>query len=90
MDRRTEQIFFQRRYTGGQEAHERMPNVANHQGKASQNHSEILPHTCQNGYYQNKDKLQRLVRIWRKKNLSTLFVEIYIGAVTLENSMETP
>ena len=67
-----------------------MPHIANHQGKASQNHNEVLPHTCQNGYYQNKDKLQPLARMWRKNNLNTLFMEIHIGAATMENSRETP
>ena len=27
-------------------------NIANHQGNANQNHNEISPHTCQNGYHQ--------------------------------------
>ena len=38
-----------------QQTHEKMCNITNHQGNASQNHSEILLHTCQNGYCQ-KDK----------------------------------
>ena len=29
-----------------------MFNIANHQKNANQNHKEILPHTCQNDYYQ--------------------------------------
>ena len=28
-----------------------MFNITNHQGNANQNHSEILPHPCQNGYF---------------------------------------
>ena len=45
-----EQIFFQRRHTDGQQAREKMFNIANYQGTANQNH------TCQNGYYQkNKE-----------------------------------
>ena len=40
------------RHTDGQQVHEKMLNIANHQGKANQNHKEISPHTCQNGYYQ--------------------------------------
>ena len=36
-------------------AHEKMINITNHQGHANQNHNEISPHTCQNGYHQ-KDK----------------------------------
>ena len=44
------QIEFQR-YTDGQQAHRKMLNITNHQGNANQNHNEISPHTCQNGYY---------------------------------------
>ena len=47
--------FFQRRQTDGQQAHAQMLNITSHQGNANQNHNEISPHTCQNGYYQ-KDK----------------------------------
>ena len=32
-----------------------MFNIINHQKDASQNHSEVSTHTCQNDYYQ-KDK----------------------------------
>ena len=55
MGRGPEQTFFQRRHTDGQQAHEKMFNITNHQGNANQNHNEVSPHTCQNGYYQ-KDK----------------------------------
>ena len=48
--------FFQRRYTDGQQAHEKMFNITNHQRNADQNHNEILPHRCQNGYYQKDNK----------------------------------
>ena len=30
-------------------------NITNHQGNTNENHNEVSPHTCQNGYYQ-KDK----------------------------------
>ena len=33
-------------------AHEKIPNTTHHQGNANQNHNEIMPHTCQMGYYQ--------------------------------------
>ena len=33
-------------------AHEKMFNIANHQGNANQNHSEISPHISQDGYHQ--------------------------------------
>ena len=55
MGRRPQQTFVQRRYTDGQQTQETMLNNTNHQGNANQNHDEILPHTCQNGYHQ-KDK----------------------------------
>ena len=51
----TEQAFFQRTLTDGQQAYEKMLNITNHQGNANQNHNEQSTHTCQNGYHQ-KDK----------------------------------
>ena len=48
--------FFQRRYTDGQQGHEKMLNITNHQGNANQNHNKISPHTCQNGYRQKDHK----------------------------------
>ena len=47
-----EQIFFQGRYTDGEEVHEKMLNITNHQRNANQAHSEISLHTCANGYHQ--------------------------------------
>ena len=41
----SEQTFFQR-YRNGQQVHEKVLNITNHQGNANQNHSEISPHTC--------------------------------------------
>ena len=38
--------FFQRGNADGQQAHEKILNIANHQGNANQNHDEITPHTC--------------------------------------------
>ena len=38
-----------RRWTDGQQAHEKMLNITNHQGNTNQNHNEISPHTCQDG-----------------------------------------
>ena len=34
------------------QTHEKMLNIAIHQGTANQNHNEISPHTCQNGCHQ--------------------------------------
>ena len=46
---------FSKGHTKGQQTHEKMLNITNHQGNANLNHNVILPHTCQNVYYQ-KDK----------------------------------
>ena len=40
----------------GQQVHEKMLSIANHQGSANQNHSEMLPHTGQNGCHQKEHK----------------------------------
>ena len=44
--------FFQRRHTDGQQVHEKMLNITNHQRNANQNHNEISAHTYQNWYHQ--------------------------------------
>ena len=36
--------------------HEKMLNIANHQGNVNQNYNEISPDTCQNGYHQKGHK----------------------------------
>ena len=51
-----EQTFFKKRHTDGQQAHEKMFNITNYQGNASQNHNEISPHICQDGHYKKKPK----------------------------------
>jgi len=45
MGRGPEYTFFQRRYTDGEPAHEKMLDIINHQGNANQNHNEISLHT---------------------------------------------
>ena len=35
----------------GQEAHEKMTNMAKQQRHANQNHNEVTPHAGQNGYH---------------------------------------
>ena len=56
MGRGCECTFFQRRHTKGQQVHEKVLDITHHQGNANQNHNEISPHTCQNGYYQKDNK----------------------------------
>ena len=67
MSRGPEYTFFQRRYTDGQQKHEKMLNTTNHQGNENQN-QKILPHTCQNINYQTDSKEQVLVRMFRTEN----------------------
>ena len=52
MGGRPKQTFFQRRDTDGQQTHEKMLNVANHQRNANHNYNEVSPHTSQNGHHQ--------------------------------------
>ena len=65
-----------------------MFNITHHQGYTNQNHSEITPHTYQNGYNEKHKKQQVLVRMWRKGNTFALLVGMRADAATLENSME--
>lgn len=41
-----EQIFFQRRHTIGQQVHENVLYISNHQGITNQNYHKIALHTC--------------------------------------------
>ena len=72
MGRRSEQTFFQRRDTDGQEVYEKVLNIPNHQQNVNQNHNEVSPHTCQNGYYQKDKKKKVSARMWKKGNLCVL------------------
>ena len=67
-----------------------MLNITHHQGNTNQNHKEIPPYTCQNGYHQQLRQQQMLVRMWRKKISFALLVGMQTGAATLENSVEVP
>ena len=62
-----EQTFFQRRHTDGQQAHERMLNIVN-QRNENQNHNEISPHTCLNGYNFKKSQITNIGKIVEKRN----------------------
>ena len=50
MGKEPEQALLQRGHTDGQQIHEKMLNVTNHQRNANLNHNEISPHTCLNSY----------------------------------------
>ena len=49
MGKTPKQIFCQRRHTDGQQAHEKMSDIANYQRNANQKYNEAPPHICQNG-----------------------------------------
>ena len=61
--RGSKQTFFQRRHLDVQQAYEKILNSTNCQGNANQYHNKLLPHTCQNGYYQKGNKQPVLARI---------------------------
>ena len=52
MGRRPKKTFLQKRQTDGQEAHEKLLNIANYQRNANQNYNEVSPHIGQNGHHQ--------------------------------------
>ena len=66
-----------------------MLNITPYQRNANQNHSEILPHTNQNGHHQ-KVYEQILERVWRKGNPLTLWVGMQTSIATMENSVGIP
>ena len=51
MGRRPKQTFLQRRYTDGQQTHQKMLNIASYQRNANQDYNEVAPHTGQNGHH---------------------------------------
>lgn len=51
MGKAPQQAFFQR-HTNGQQVHEKVLHITNHQGNVHQNHSEMPLSTCWDGCYQ--------------------------------------
>ena len=49
---------FNGQMTDTQQEHEKVHvlNITSHQGNANQNHKELKPHTCWNGYFQKDSK----------------------------------
>ena len=91
MSKVSEQTFFQRRYSNGQQVHEKLLNITNHQGNSNRNHNEKSPHTCKN-VYQQKDQITSSGEDVAKRKQKILCTAgmIVIGTATMENSMEVP
>ena len=68
MGRGPEQTLLPRRHTNGQQIHEKMLNFTSYEGNADQAHSEMPPHTCQNGCGQQDKQAQLLRRLWRERD----------------------
>ena len=83
MGRIAEQTFFQKRQTDGQWVYEKRFNITNHQGKANQNHNELSPHTCQNGYHQKVEKYRE--EDMELRDIHTLLVAMQINIAAVEN-----
>ena len=72
MSRESEQTFFLKRHTYGQQVHVKVLSITNHQENANQSHNEISPHTFLNDYYQKKKKKEQvLAKMWRKGTLAS-------------------
>ena len=51
MGRRPKQTCPQRRHTDGQQAHEKILNIANYQRNVNQHYNEVPPHTNPSGHH---------------------------------------
>ena len=66
MVKEPKQTFSQSRHTDGQQTHQKMLNITNHQENAKQSHNDKLPHIHQNDYCKKDKKNQVLAIMWRK------------------------
>ena len=67
-----------------------MFNLTNYQENTNQNHNEIPPNTCQNGYYRKSQEITNAGEDMEKREPSYMLVGMSIGAATIGNSMEIP
>ena len=67
-----------------------MLSITSHLRDANEHHNEVPLHTGQKGYHKQIKIKQVLERMWRKKNSSTLLVEMETVATPVENCMEFP
>ena len=75
MGRRPKQTFLQiRKYTDGEEAHEKMLNIINYQIDTDQNYNEVSPHTSQTGHHQKNLQIINAGKAVEKGKSGTLLV----------------
>ena len=55
-------LIFLQRCAEGQQAHEKIPNITNHQGNANQNRNEIPHHTCYDAIIKKTKTKQMLAK----------------------------
>ena len=69
-----------------------MFDIINHEENSNQNHGEISPHICQDGYYQKQQPppQQMLARMWRNWNHCTLLLGMQNSADAIKNNTEVP
>ena len=53
-------------HPNGQKVHEKISNITNHKGNANQNHNELSPYICQNGFHEEDSREQVLMRKLRE------------------------
>ena len=52
MGKKNKQTLLPRKHTDGQQAHEKMLNIANYKRNVNHSDNEVPPHTGQNGHHQ--------------------------------------
>ena len=88
MGRRPEQTFVQGRHTDGQQVHEKMLSITNHQG--TQIETTMKYHLTPVKRLSSKRKMIILVKVCRKGNPWAPLQGMEIGAAIMENHMEIP
>jgi hypothetical protein len=68
MGRRTEQRFFKGEIQMAKKTQKEIFNILSHKGNANQNYIKIPPHSYYNGYHQEYEEQEILLRMWGKKN----------------------
>ena len=83
MGKGPEYTFLYRKHADGQQLHEQMLNITNHQGNANQNH--LLEQLSS-----RRQETPVLPRVWRKGTNRALLVGMQIDTAAMENNMAVP